>query len=249
MPDHDSVLLTLLSSVGAKQAAAVILERDDSVAPIEVPSVPSTVTVSNIWRHPQAHPVALDLFMLRKYGPDWLGWEAETLRAIIPPDFKTSSVSEINIAKLQACKTLHMVDSFWNSWEVYVACLAPFNSEFPDFEIAPAPTVAQCLVACDVGARIRDDVEWSSEMKVYVSTVYEHDGIFLPLPPADFVTLKTPPEINPTELALKWPEVRARGRAPTAATPLDEQLRRLLAAHEYLEGSRSRLQQQLHLHV
>jgi hypothetical protein len=208
-----------------------------------------TVSPTNIWRHPDAHPLALDLFMLRRYGPDWLGWEAETWRVLIPEDFHTPSVSELNIAKLQACKTLHLVDTFWERWEVFVACLGPFNGEFPDFQVMPAPTVAQCLVACDIAERIRSDVEWSSEMKAYVSTVYQHDGIFLPLPPADFVTLELPPELDAKTLAERWPAVRATGRAPSGNSPVEEQLRRLLDAYQFLEDSRSRLQHQLHLNA
>jgi hypothetical protein len=207
------------------------------------------ITAANIWRHPDAHPLALDLFLLHKYGPEWLGWEAETLRVLIPEDFHTPSISELNLSKLQACKTLHLVDTFWQQWEIFVACLAPFNGEFPDFTAMPAPSVAQTLVACDVAARIRSDVAWSSEMKAFVETIYRHDGVFLSLPPADFVTPAAPEEIDQAELARRWPEVRAKDEPPSGRTPLDEQLRRLLHAHEYLEDSRTRLRLQLALHV
>lgn len=259
--DHEQHLFDTLNGVNGKSASAaaiaaagdVHVETTDTEPPppatVTEPAVPLHVTSSNFWRHPDAHPLALDLFMLRKYGPDWLGWEAETMRVLIPEDFHTPSVSELNIAKLQACKTLHLVDTFWKQWEVFVACLGPLNSEFPDFTTMPAPSVGQVLVACDVAERIRADVEWSEEMKAYIATVYRYDGIFLPLPPADFIHLEVPEEIDTAELARRWPEVRAKEEAPTAATPLDEQLRRLLHAYEYLEDSRTRLRLQLQLHV
>lgn len=263
-PDHESAFLDALQSVGLNKHGAgvpAVPQDADTTAETETvsteplehattePAPPMSVSSANLWRHPDAHPLALDLLMLRRYGPEWLGWEAETWRVLIPEDFHTPSVSELNIAKLQACKTLHMVDTFWQQWEVFAACLGPFNSEFPDFQVMSAPTVAQCLVACDIAERIREDVEWSGELKAYVATVYQNDGIFLPLPPADFVTLEPPPEIDVVALAERWPAVRLKGRAPEGENPLDEQLRRLLTVHQYLEDSRSRLQRQLHLHA
>jgi len=256
VPDHERELLDALENVGPTPRVAASLDdaptvkvegkSEDHPAPTtEVPEPPGSVTKQNLWRHPDAHPIVLDLAMLRRYGPEWLGWEAETLRALIPEDFQTPSVSEINISKLQACKALHLVDSFWQRWEVFIACLLPFNNEFPDFRTMAVPTVAQCLVACDVAGRIREDVEWSDEMKAYITTVYHHDGIFLPLPPADFVTLEVPEEIDQKELEKRWPAVRIKGHTPTGNTPIDEQLRRLLVANDYLEESRARLNQQL----
>jgi hypothetical protein len=261
-PDHEQAFLEALKGIGLEPNARPLPSLDaDSMAVVEGASTdkPSTtqsaaappvhVTAENLWRHPDAHPIALDLLMLRHYGPAWLGWEADTWRLSIPDDFRTASVSELTIAKLQACKALHLVDAFWQRWEVFAACLLPFNSEFPDFATMPVPSLAQCLVATDVAARIRSDVEWSSEMKAYFQAVYQHDGIFLPLPPLDFLHLEAPEEIDRPALLARWPEVRSSGRAPGGETPLDEQLRRLLAATEYLEESRARLHSQLQLHV
>lgn len=256
VPDHERELLNALENVRPQPRVLSSVDADitatrGSVTPehqehtTEAPAPPAKVTQQNLWRHPDAHPIALDAAMVRRYGAEWLGWEAETLRVLIPEDFKTPSVSELNIAKLQACKTLHLVDDFWARWEVFSACLMPFNSEFPDFRTMPVPTVAQCLVAVDIAGRIREEA-WSDEMKAYFRTVYAHDGIFLPLPPIDFVTLEVPEEVDHAALEKRWPDVRATGRAPKGETVLDEQLRRLLAANGYLEESRARLQQQLH---
>jgi hypothetical protein len=259
-PDHERELLEALQGAGSKPKVLPSLDADTTERienfsldhPEHTTSVsapPSAVTVKNLWQHPDTHPIVLDLAMLRQFGPDWLGWESETLRVLIPETFKTASVSDLNLAKLQACKTLHLVDAFWQRWEVFIVCAMPFNEEFPDFETMQVPTVAQCLVAADIAARIRQDVEWSSEMKAYFVAVYHHDGIYLPLPPLDFVEVDHPDGISQEELKKRWEEVRAKGKAPTAPTALDEQLRRLLVANGYLEESRARLQQQLHLHA
>ena len=258
-PNPELAFLEALKEVGAGKLPPSAPLESDALQIIEgaalakdehtstVPAAPATVTAKNFWQHPDTHPIVLDLRILNKYGPEWLEWEAETLRRRIPEDFGVSSVSELAISKLQACRALHLVDAFWRRWEVFIACAMPFNNEFPDFRIMVVPTVAQCLVAADIAARIRSDVEWSGEMKAYFSVVYQHDGIFLPLPPLDFVELEVPEEINKEEMVKRWPEVRASGKVPAKDEFVDVQLHRLLVVHEHLEESRTRLQQQLRL--
>jgi hypothetical protein len=259
-PDHERAFLDALQNVGVRPKILPSADADTTqlveggsadrpVHTTEATAPPATVTAQNLWRHPDAHPIVLDLLVLRQYGPAWLGWESETLSLLIPQDFNTPTLSDLNLAKLQACKTLHLVDSFWERWEVFTPCAMAFNSEFPDFEMMQVPTLAQCLVAADVASRIRIDSGWSTEMKAYFKTVYQHDGIFFPLPPLGFITLEHPDGVDEKEIARRWAEVRASGQAPLGATPIDEQLRRLLTVHGFLEESRARLQQQLRLHA
>lgn len=228
-----------LQSLGAAPANAETEKVADAPA----------VTASNIWRHPDAHPIALDMFLLRRYGPEWLTWEPETLSVLVPEDFRTETLSELNLAKLQACKVLHLVDSFWQHWEVFLACAMPFNNLLPDFRVMQVPTAAQCLVAIDIATRIRDDMEWSEEVSLYIAKVFEHDGIFAPLQPADFITPEVPEVIDIQNVLERWPSIRAGGKAPSGTSHEDEQLRRLRTVHTFLEESRARLNQQLHLYA
>lgn len=243
MPKPEEELLTALGGVEVKEAAG------PSPDPVKAGLVrPTGVSATNIFRHPDAHPIALDMLLLRQYGPEWMLWEGETLQHVVPVDFHTEALSDLNLAKLQACKTLHLVDTFWERWEVFGWCTAAFNAEFPDFEVMQVPSVAQALVAVDIANRIRDDVSFTDEVKAYVGAVFQHDGIFIPLPPADFATFESSDAPFDVEVAkARWPEVRAAGHAPAGETPLDEEFRRLLGAHSYLEESRERLRQQLRI--
>lgn len=188
----------------------------------KVAEVASNVTSKNILKHPDAHPIVLDLLFLQKYGPEWLGWEGETLQHLAPQDFG-HPLSDLNLSKAQACKTLHMVDTYWQRWEVFLWCTMPFNSFFPDFNVMQVPTVAQCLVSIDVANRIRNDVDWSSEVLGFLEAVYQHDGIYkviAPTPALDILHI---------------------GGADNAA----EQQHRRQIAEKYLEDSRARLSAQL----
>lgn len=208
----------------------------------------SAVTKSNFWHHPEAHPVALDLALLQHYGPQFLEWEAETLRRAIPEDFHSSSLSELNLTKIQAIRTLHLVDTFWEDWEVFLWCAMALNGIFPNFSVLQAPTVAQCLVAVDIANHLRDDMPWSDEVRAFLEVSFRHDGLLMRVDPINFIHIQRAPDLADFKsIEDRWPKIRGTRQAPKGETPEDEQLRRMLAAHEYLEESRARLRHQLTL--
>ena len=205
-----------------------------------------TVTESNLFRNLESHPLLLDLVLLQKYGPEWLGWELEALVARILGDFSTPSVAEVNLEKIQACKALHLVDDFWLRWEVFLHCCAAFNGSFADFHRMQIPEVAECMVAVDIANRIRDDMPWSGEVKTYLGVVHRYQSILCPQEPLEFVTVDTTDLMGDYEsIQRRWPSVRKSGNPPTGATIEDEQLRRMLGCWAFLEISRNRLTAQL----
>jgi hypothetical protein len=247
--EHESAFLNALVKLGAPAPdPTVVVEttsKDEENGTTNVPD-PGGVTVSNIWRHPDAHPITLDLMLIKKYGPEWLLLEPETLQEIVPQDFKTQSLSDLNLSKLQACKTLHATETFWERWEVFVWCTMPLNGEYPDFEMMQVPTIAQALVAVDCANRIQDDVKWSVEVEKYLEQLHLHEGILLPIPPLDFVKVDTSSiDVDMEDVRRRWPAIRGGARPPAGDTLEDEQLRRLLQVHEFLEASRDRLRVQL----
>ena len=223
------------------------VEHDDAKHVTSSGPLTSSVTASNLFRHPEAHPIVLDLVMLRKYGPDWMLWEPETLFIKIEEDFKTQ-LSDLNISKLMAVKTLHLVDSFWERWEVFNWCTAALNSLFPDFEIMQVPTVAQCAVAVDIANRIRDDMQWSSEVKAFIRSVFLHDQLAVSDTPLDFIHVK-PEEfgIDVAGILKQWPLVKKAEHAPEGDSLDALQLNRMWVVQHYLELSRTKLRIQLNL--
>ena len=94
--DHERAFREALDAVKLSSTEDEPLSIPGSLTPPKEPHGTTTapvvaggVTASNIWRHPDAHPIVLDLLLLRAYGPDWLLWEAETLQHLVPQDFKT----------------------------------------------------------------------------------------------------------------------------------------------------------------
>jgi hypothetical protein len=208
----------------------------------------ASMTAINFFQHPGSHPVVLDLLLLKKYGPEWMTWEPETVVARIPQDFRTSDVSDLNLHKIQAMKALHFNDTYWQRWEVFNWCTQAFSGIAPDFEVMQVPSTAQLLVSVDTARRVREDVEFTEEIRYFMLSTCKHDGIFCPPEPLDF--LKVHPDndfLNCEEISKAWPKVRSSGTAPRSDTITAEQLRRMLDAHQFLEESRERLQAQLAL--
>ncbi len=239
------------SSLALEDDDATAIEEDDGGAE-ERPKAdrrrPATITFVNLFQHPDAHPYVLDLALLQRYGPEWMEWERETLTRRVPQDFHTAGISDLTFAKLNAVKTLHYVDTFWRSWEVFIACTMALNSLFPDFNIMQVPTVSQCAVAVDIADRVRGNMAWSDEMKAYLQTVFRFDGIFCAIDPLDFVEIDGEDyPVDCAEVAKLWPTVRKSGKPPTGDTSTAEQLRRLLIVQDSIREHRARIQSQLPL--
>ena len=224
-----------------------VTDHDEGTASGEAVPQLGGVTKANIFRHPDAHPIVLDFLLLQKYEISWLEWDPEVLYLAIPRDFG-SELSTANYQKINAIKSLHLVDAYWERWEVFLWCTMGLNGIAPNLNIMQVPTVAQVLVGMDIANRVRDDVEWTQEIRSFILAVYEHDGILFSIPPADIVVPATQDLlVDAKEIGEKWPHVRATNRAPSDESIVSEQLRRLLVASSYLEDSRERLRHQLRL--
>jgi hypothetical protein len=205
-------------------------------------------TLDNLFEHPDAHPYVLDLALLKKYGPEWLEWEPDTLFMQVPEDFNSASISDLNMSKLQAVKTLHLVDGFWQEWEIFTPVTMALNGLFPDFRVAQVPTVAQCAVAVDIARRIRTEPAWSDEMRAYLEVVHKHDGISCSIEPLEFVEVDMEDyPVDCADVVRQWPLVRRTRKAPTGDTTTDEQLRRLLVVQQSIDEDRATLAAQLPL--
>ena len=75
-------------------------EYEDDRVVVDVERAPRLPTTINLFQHPDAHPFVLDLALLRTYGPEWMQWEPDTLELRILTDFRTNSLSDLNMDKL-----------------------------------------------------------------------------------------------------------------------------------------------------
>ena len=222
--------------------------EDDRVRTDVDPQIPAP-TKFNLFYHPDAHPFVLDLALLRQYGPEWMQWEPETLEFRILNDFKAKGLTQRNFDKLQAAKSLHLSDLFWESWVTFCPCAQALSNSVVDFRVLSSLTVPQLLIAVDTASKLRADMEYRLEVKLFMETCYLHDGMLCAISPLDkILNIKTDDYgVDIQYIKDHWDEVRASKKVPESETVENEQLRRMLEAHDLLEDSRKQLNDQLSL--
>lgn len=147
-------------------------------------SMPKPVTQRNLFSHPDTHPVVLDMALLKVFQLDWFPWLADTLFHEIEREFKTP-IAEVNRLKLMAAKTLHVVDSYWDHWEVFEKVTAGLNGIVPQLDIMQPPDLASLYSGIDIANGIRQE-HFGDEVKRYCAAVILNEGVTYAAPPLDF---------------------------------------------------------------
>jgi hypothetical protein len=126
----------------------------------------------------------LDILLTSKYGPQWLTWDPETIWSEIEVDFGVNpSVHTRN--KVNALKTMHVVDAPWTEWEVFAVACQALNNNIPDFRILQKPTPAEIITAVDIMAKVKKR-EFSEEVGRFVAACFLDAGIVYLPPPVGF---------------------------------------------------------------
>lgn len=200
------------------------------------------LTLRNVFQHPDAHPAVLDLILLARAGFDALTWSSETVEIWIHREFKQVP-SHLALSKLNACRTLHLVDSFWERWEVFLPCVMAFNDSLPDFDNIVTPTVGQIANAVLIAKSLRDDMEFNLEVRTFIEQVCLFDGVLSPPDPLQWVTLDL------QEYGLDSKQLRnvVEGKESAKDPKMAEQRRRTALVTDYVATYTKRFEDQVHL--
>jgi len=126
----------------------------------------------------------LDLILIDTFGPDWLEWESETVWSEIEAEFgATPSVHSRN--KINALKTMHIVDTPWTEWEVFNIVAQALNGNIPDFRILQKPSPLEVAFAVEVMRKVKER-EFSSEIARFVAAAFLNEEIVYLPPPVEF---------------------------------------------------------------
>ena len=132
-----------------------------------------------------AHPVALTMVLMEKFGVDWFEWEPETLKEEILQTFNATSVSEHNWQKIQAVRTLTSTVGFWVEWHIFEKIIQALNNNIPRFDISQRCSMAQLMAGVDTANTIRKET-YEDETQRYIACCAIDEGVnYLP-PPLDF---------------------------------------------------------------
>lgn len=132
-----------------------------------------------------AHPVALTLVLMEKFGTEWLEWEPDTLKREILTTFRATSVSEHNWQKIQAVRVLTSTMGFWNEWHIFEKIIQALNNNVPRFDITQRCTLSQLMAGVDIANTIRKET-YGDEPQRYIAACALDEGVVYLPPPLDF---------------------------------------------------------------
>lgn len=189
-------------------APAVAVGEKVAAEPPEPANRP--ITPKNIFWNSEAHPYVLDLVMLKFFGVEWFSWLPDTVFAEIEQTF-SKSVGDTTKMKIMAVQTLHVVDSFWERWEVFEKTLLALNGIWPKLDVMQVPELAHLFAGVAVANDIRKE-EFSEEVSRYIAGCFLHANVTAAPPPFEFV-----------QPYISQPSYRCRdcGRTGSALPPFD----------------------------
>ena len=182
---HETNLLDVLEKIGqpSKNAAPVSASLVNSLAE---PEGLAPISRKNFFVHHDTHPVVFDVSLLKQYDADWFDWEAGTLWKEIKEDFRVPSISDHAKAKIQAVKTLHINEWYWDKWEIFCWITQALNNNIPDFQILQKPSVPQLMNSVDIATMVRDNEEFNQEVQAFVAAAMVEEGVFYAPDPIAF---------------------------------------------------------------
>lgn len=153
---------------------------DLAKAPVAVRA--SEEPIIRFFAYHDAHPIALSMALMEKFGHQWIIWESDTLKSEILATFKATSVSEHNWNKIQAVRTLLLAIPFWVDWEVFEKVIQAFNNNVPRFDIMQRCSLAQLMAGVDIANQLREEV-FGREIVYYTAACAIEEGVtYLPSP-------------------------------------------------------------------
>jgi hypothetical protein len=132
-----------------------------------------------------AHPVALMLVLMEKFGTEWLEWEPDTLKREILTTFRATSVSEHNWQKIQAMRVLTSTTGFWSEWHIFEKIIQALNNNVPRFDITQRCTLTQLMAGVDISNTLRRET-YGDEIRRYVAACALDEGVVYLPEPLDF---------------------------------------------------------------
>jgi hypothetical protein len=135
------------------------------------------ITKENILTHHDSHPLTLNLYLTKHFGPEWWEWEPETLTSAISREFnKTCSENTWN--KIQAVRTVHVAPGLvFDEWECFLPVITALNNVIPDFNVLQFPSPARLYNGVGIIKAIDSEETFSDEIQRFVASCLLHESI------------------------------------------------------------------------
>jgi len=157
---------------GTEKVAAKRLGTND-----DLPSV----TLKNIWRHPNAHPIVLSLILLDRYGQECMEWETDALRMTLKKD--EILLSDSVWTKILAVRVLLQSPSPWRQWEQFHWIALGLAGRAPNFKFMEKPQIGFLMSAVDTMLHVDRPRPFAEDIVKFVAVAFRDEGIaYAPAP-------------------------------------------------------------------
>jgi hypothetical protein len=153
---------------------------DTSKAPFPVLS--SEEPIIRFFSFHDAHPIALTMVLMEKFGTEWIDWESDVLKFEIIASFKANSVSEHNWQKIQAIRLLLKTVGFWKEWHIFEKIIHALNNNIPRFDVSQRCTISQLMAGVDIVSNVRSEPFEDEVQRYIVACAMDQGVMYLPEP-------------------------------------------------------------------
>jgi len=140
--------------------------------------------LKELFTNPEAHPLILYLACEKILEPDWKTWITDTTVSEIKR-ITGADITDSNLNKLQAAKTLYISDTFWDEWEIFKNCVLALDGMPLATQNIHAPDTARLMNAVEIANLVRKQ-EFDEEVARFVAACLLFDDIHYAPPPLDF---------------------------------------------------------------
>ena len=141
----------------------------------------TTVTAENIWRHKEAHPYALLLLLVDRYGNECLKWHPDLLQVRMIRDGINPSHSVWT--KILAGRVLFTSAAPWDEWETFHWTSLGLAGLAPNFGLLEEPEVAHIVHAVSVMRAVHPERVFGEEVQKFIAAALRNESIiFAPYP-------------------------------------------------------------------
>ena len=191
--------------------------------------------------------LTLDILCLKKYGPTYIDWDSDALKAELTEDF--GAVGDMTWERIQAGRLLHKNNSFWKEWEVFEKVTASIVGEHPIFSYAQPPEADEIAIAIDTALRV-EDYSYDDDVLGYIAAACLADGLWYfegPLEVAQSALLDHDRRKNIDRdlelVASKLQTIDSYIKSPDTA--IEVQVNNVIAVRKAVEAQRNQISKQM----
>lgn len=139
------------------------------------------VTMKNIWRHPNAHPLVLLMLLHDQHGEDIMEWEPETLRLVLRKG--GTQLSESTWQKILAVRVICESPVPWRQWEQFHWVSMGLAGKTPSFTYLEKPELGFMMSAVDQMKMVDKTRPFAEDIDKFTAAVLRDMGcLYAPVP-------------------------------------------------------------------